>query len=305
MFSTVREECVPDMPKYRRTHNVHDMVITPGLQIGCSGYIAGFYMQLSGENSYDYYPLYVGIWRNGKPVEKVKVEFHNVLKNVVGGHRLVTYLFPDERVYVMTGDYLSTHTDNYTYNFNHPVQARVYLDDTAYNNFVYFPSSFGETPSEVGVTEWDRVIGSKILYDMQDSDWDKMKKYHYYNYDLDDTYGYSGKVKIDYAIQQIALQPIIVQNRAGECLLFHNFGALNTFKIILTVFAQKTTQSDQIYRHTSHLKMTNVSDLDLKLKGVLCSAVAVYIKELRVAVSLYLSLIQFTLYRSYINVRII
>ena len=219
----MRESCVPDMTYYRLTHNVHDMVITPGLQIGCSGYIAGFYMRLSGENSYDYYPLYVGIWRNGKPVEKVKVEFHNVLKNAVDDHRLVTYLFPDERVYVMPGDYLSTHTDDYTYNFNHPVKARVYLTSTAYNNFVNFPSKYGETPSRVGETEWDQVIGSKILYDMQDSDWDKMKKYHYYNYDLDDTNGYSGKVEIDYAIQQIALQPIIVQNRTGECLLssFH------------------------------------------------------------------------------------
>ena len=229
------------MPPYHlvTTHQVHDMVITPGLQIGCSGYIAGFHMILSGASSYDYYPLYVGIWRNGKPVEKVKVEFQNVMKDAVDGSGLATYLFPDERVYVMPGDYLSTHTDNYTYKFDHPVKARVYLDPFDYDAFLGFPSEFGETPSPIGTTEWDDAIGSKILYDMQDSDWDKMKRYHYYNYDLDDTNGYSGKVEIDYAIQQMALQPIIVQNRTGECLLFHPFTMHDAFKIMLTVFARK------------------------------------------------------------------
>ena len=251
------------------THKVHDMVITPGLQLGCSGYIAGFRMWLSGANSYSYYPLYVGIWRNGKPVEKVKVEFYNVLKNAVDDSSLVTYLFPDERVYVMPGDYLSTHTDNYKYNFDHPVQARVYLDYYDYDNFLYFPGKYGETKARVGSTEWDEAIGSKILYDMQDSDWDKMKNYHYYNYDLDDTNGYSTNVEIDYAIQQMALQPIIVQNRTGECLLFHPFTMRDTFKIMLTVFARKKIVAvTKMYTSAYHLKMTTSSDIDLNLKQI-------------------------------------
>ena len=221
------------------SHFVHDMVITPGLQIGCSGYIAGFRMWVTGGSAYTYYPLYVGIWRNGKPVEKVKVEFRNILQNTVYGSALVTYLFPDERVYVMPGDYLSTHTDDHTYSFRHPVLARMHLDYADYDNFLYFPGEYGETSSRVGRTDWDKAIGSKILFDMQDSNWDYMKNYHYYNYDLDDTYGYRTKVEIDYVSHQMALQPIIVQNRTGECLPFHHLGVHSAFKIIQTVFAQK------------------------------------------------------------------
>ena len=190
--------------------NNRDLQIFPGLKIHCTGYIAGFHLYVSG-----YHPvqsdsrIYIGIWRDGKAIDDMEIHFVNWMNDTNLGDYMMTYSFPDERVRVVAGDYISVHVDDHTDGSYHPLIARGHIRtySDSYTDYLRQPVDCHESSSTVGSSDWDQIIGSKYIPDSDDGDWSSVPPYLLIH---------SDSMPTDYSAQQLALQAIIVENREGK-----------------------------------------------------------------------------------------
>ena len=198
-----------DMPYLYQTEelDVHPMFIYPGLSIECGGYIAGFRMHVSQNRPLqERYNLYVGIWRGGQPVEKIRLDFYNMHADVP--ETILAYLYPDERVYVMPGDYLSIHSDNASSIDVHPLMFKQALDrSNPSSQFSYWTSPCASLDNY-----WEWAVGAKMLFDKDDDDWSTLESYYYH--DLDQS------VDTVYGLAQAGLRPLLVEDRYGKSVWF-------------------------------------------------------------------------------------